>query len=55
MMLNGLADIETPRFAADRLDPSGVTQPLFRWVAGRMRWILYQWTKQVASHWGWHA
>ncbi len=49
----GLADIETPRFMTDRRRQvrRGRNPPTtIRWV-GRMRWS-YQWTKQVASHWG---
>ena len=52
--LNGAADIETPEFMASRIDKFGTPEALNHYAVG---WAHatdtpYQWTKQVASHWG---
>ena len=52
--LNGMTNIETPEFLISRSTSSAARKPTTttRWV-GRMRCDApYQWTKQVASHWG---
>ncbi len=52
--LNGASDIETPEFMASRIDKFGTPEALNHYAIG---WAHatdtpYQWTKQVASHWG---
>jgi arylsulfatase A-like enzyme len=52
--LNGAMDIETPEFMASRIDKFGTPEALNHYAVG---WAHatdtpYQWTKQVASHWG---
>jgi arylsulfatase A-like enzyme len=52
--LNQAMDIETPEFMAARLDKFGTAEALNHYAVG---WAHatntpYQWTKQVASHWG---
>ncbi|AUQ03036.1 arylsulfatase [Mycobacterium tuberculosis] len=51
---NGLADIETPRFMTDRLDKFGGLESYNHYSVGWAHAMdtPYQWTKQVASHWG---
>lgn len=51
---NGLADIETPRFMTDRLDKFGGPESYNHYSVGWAHAMdtPYQWTKQVASHWG---
>ena len=52
--LNGAADIETPEFMAARIELFGTPEALNHYAVG---WAHatntpYQWTKQIASHWG---
>ncbi len=51
---NGLASIETPEFLASRLDQLGGPQSYNHYAVGWAHSLStpYQWTKQVASHWG---
>jgi arylsulfatase A-like enzyme len=52
--LNGAADIETAEFMASRIDKFGTPEALNHFAVG-WAWAMdtpYQWTKQVASHWG---
>jgi arylsulfatase len=55
--LNGMGDvIETPEFLAARIDDWGTPQAYNHYAVG-WAWAMgapFQWTKQVASHWGWH-
>ncbi len=51
---NGLQAMETPEYLTDRLDKLGGPESYNHYAVG---WALamntpYQWTKQVASHWG---
>ena len=51
---NGLQDLETPEYLKERLDKLGGPESYNHFAVG---WALamctpYQWTKQVASHWG---
>jgi arylsulfatase len=51
---NGLADIETPEFMMSKLDEFGGEGSYGHYAVG-WAWAMdtpYQWTKQVASHWG---
>jgi arylsulfatase A-like enzyme len=51
---NGLAAIETPEFMAAMKDKLGTTEAYNHYSVG-WAWAMcapYQWTKQVASHWG---
>jgi arylsulfatase len=51
---NGLAAIETPEFMAAMKDKLGTTESYNHYSVG-WAWAMcapYQWTKQVASHWG---
>ena len=51
---NGLAAIETPEFMAAMKDKLG-TEDAYNHYAVGWAWAMctpYQWTKQVASHWG---
>ncbi|MDT5371963.1 MAG: hypothetical protein QOC62_6394, partial [Mycobacterium sp.] len=51
---NGMADIETPEFLASKLDEFGGEGSYGHYAVG-WAWAMdapYQWTKQVASHWG---
>ena len=51
---NGLAAIETPEFMASVKDKLGTSRPTTT-TRSAGRWAMcapYQWTKQVASHWG---
>ena len=51
---NGLAAIETPEFMAAMKDKLGTTDAYNHYSVG-WAWAMcapYQWTKQVASHWG---
>ncbi len=51
---NGLAAIETPEFMAAMKDKLGTTEAYNHYAVG-WAWAMctpYQWTKQVASHWG---
>ncbi len=51
---NGLAEIETPQFMAERLDQFGGPESYNHYSVGWAHAMdtPYQWTKQVASHWG---
>jgi len=52
--LNGAADIETAEFMASRIDKFGTPEALNHFAVG-WAWAMdtpYQWTKQIASHWG---
>jgi arylsulfatase len=51
---NGMADIETPEFMISKLDEFGGEGSYGHYAVG-WAWAMdspYQWTKQVASHWG---
>ncbi|MCV7372715.1 arylsulfatase [Mycolicibacterium arabiense] len=51
---NGMADIETPEFLASKIDEFGGEGSYGHYAVG-WAWAMdspYQWTKQVASHWG---
>lgn len=52
--LNGLAGIETPEFLASRIDDFGSPKAYNHYAVGWAHAMdtPYQWTKQVASHWG---
>jgi arylsulfatase len=51
---NGLADLETPEFLIERLDKLGGPESYNHYAVGWAHALNtpYQWTKQVASHWG---
>jgi len=52
--LNGMAALETTQFMADRLDKFGGPESYNHYAVG-WAWAMdtpFQWTKQVASHWG---
>jgi arylsulfatase len=54
LTLNGIAGVETPEFLAERIDKFGTPEAYNHYAVG---WAHatdtpYQWTKQVASHWG---
>jgi arylsulfatase len=51
---NGLASIETPEFLTERLDRLGGPDSYNHYAVGWAHAMNtpYQWTKQVASHWG---
>ena len=52
--LNGLAGIETPEFLASKIDLFGGPEAYNHYAVGWAHAMdtPYQWTKQVASHWG---
>ena len=53
---NGLAAIETPEFMAEVKDKLGGVDSYNHYSVG-WAWAMctpFQWTKQVASHWGWY-
>jgi arylsulfatase len=54
MMLNGVSSIETPEFLASRIDKFGTPEAYNHYAVGWAHAMdtPYQWTKQVASHWG---
>src|SRR5262249_50855783 len=54
MTLNGVTDIETPEFLAARIDLFGTPEAYNHYAVGWAHALdtPYQWTKQVASHWG---
>ena len=54
LMLNGAAAIETPEFMAERVDLFGTPAAYNHYAVGWAHAMdaPYQWTKQVASHWG---
>ena len=51
---NGMAAIETPEFLIDRIDKLGGPESYNHYAVGWAHAMNtpYQWTKQVASHWG---
>jgi arylsulfatase A-like enzyme len=51
---NGVADIETPEFLTERIDKFGGPEAYNHYAVGWAHAMdtPYQWTKQVASHWG---
>src|SRR5512142_710446 len=51
---NGLQDLETPEYLAERLDKLGGPESYNHYAVGWAHAMNtpYQWTKQVASHWG---
>ena len=52
--LNGALDVETPEFMASRISDFGTHKALNHYAVGWAHAMdtPYQWTKQVASHWG---
>ncbi|WP_083767293.1 arylsulfatase [Mycolicibacterium vanbaalenii] len=52
--LNGLAGIETPEFLLSKIDDFGTPDAYNHYAVGWAHALCgpYQWTKQVASHWG---
>ena len=52
--LNGLGGIETPEFLLSKIDDFGTPQAYNHYAVGWAHALCtpYQWTKQVASHWG---
>jgi arylsulfatase len=52
--LNGAAKLETPEFMAARIDKFGTPEAYNHYAVGWAHAMdtPYQWTKQVASHWG---
>jgi arylsulfatase len=54
LMLNGASGIETPEFMASRVDLFGTPDAYNHYAVGWAHAMdtPYQWTKQVASHWG---
>ena len=54
MTLNGVTDIETPEFMAARMEEFGSPSAYNHYAVGWAHAMdtPYQWTKQVASHWG---
>jgi arylsulfatase len=53
-VLNGLAGLETPEFLASKIDEFGGPNAYNHYAVGWAHAMdtPYQWTKQVASHWG---
>jgi arylsulfatase A-like enzyme len=54
LMLNGAAALETPEFMASRIEKFGTPEAYNHYAVGWAHAMdtPYQWTKQVASHWG---
>ena len=54
MMLNGAAALETTEFMASKIDLFGTPEAYNHYAVGWAHAMdtPYQWTKQVASHWG---
>ncbi|GMQ85187.1 MAG: arylsulfatase AtsD [Acidimicrobiia bacterium] len=54
LTLNGVLDVETPEFMASRIDDFGTPKAFNHYAVGWAHAMdtPYQWTKQVASHWG---
>jgi arylsulfatase len=54
LSLNGAFEIETPEFMASRIDQFGTPEAFNHYAVGWAHAMdtPYQWTKQVASHWG---
>ena len=51
---NGMGGLETPEFMVSKLDDFGSPASYNHFAVG-WAWAMdtpYQWTKQVASHWG---
>ena len=53
-MLNGMAGIETTEFLLSRIDDFGTPDAYNHYAVGWAHALCtpYQWTKQIASHWG---
>ncbi len=53
-MLNGMADVETTEFLLSKVDDFGTPKAYNHYAVGWAHAMNtpYQWTKQVASHWG---
>ncbi len=54
LMLNGISGVETPEFLKERIDEFGGPKAYNHYAVGWAHAMdtPYQWTKQVASHWG---
>ncbi|MFC9243108.1 arylsulfatase [Streptomyces sp. NPDC057136] len=54
LAFNGMAAIETPEFMTSRIDKFGTPEAFNHYAVGWAHAMdtPYQWTKQVASHWG---
>lgn len=54
LMLNGVSGVETPEFLKERIDEFGGPEAYNHYAVGWAHAMdtPYQWTKQVASHWG---
>jgi arylsulfatase len=54
LALNGAGGLETPEFMAERIDKFGTPEAYNHYAVGWAHAMdtPYQWTKQVASHWG---
>jgi arylsulfatase A-like enzyme len=54
VLLNGVTDIETPEFLREHIDEFGTPAAYNHYAVGWAHAMCtpYQWTKQVASHWG---
>ena len=54
LVLNGAAGLETVEFMASRVDDFGTPRAYNHYAVGWAHAMdtPYQWTKQVASHWG---
>jgi arylsulfatase len=54
LMLNGASALETPEFMASKIDLFGTPEAYNHYAVGWAHAMdaPYQWTKQVASHWG---
>ncbi|MBX7434179.1 arylsulfatase [Mycobacterium sp. Y57] len=53
-VLNGMSDIETPEFLLSKIDDFGTPRAHNHYAVGWAHAMCtpYQWTKQIASHWG---
>lgn len=54
VVVNGLNEVETPEFMTERIDKFGTPEAYNHYAVGWAHAMNtpYQWTKQVASHWG---
>jgi arylsulfatase A-like enzyme len=54
VVLNGAAGVETPEFMASRIEDFGTAKAYNHYAVGWAHAMdtPYQWTKQIASHWG---
>jgi arylsulfatase len=54
VFFNGAADLETPEFLLERIDDFGTPRAYNHYAVGWAHAMCtpFQWTKQVASHWG---